>query len=173
MGLLTPTYRVRTITDLSVEGLVAQGVRCVLVDRDNTCVPRDTGVAPRAVLDWLGRARAAGMATCMVSNNFHSAQVEASARELGCGCVHHAMKPAPFAVRRALSLMGVTAQQAVLVGDQVFTDVVAGNLAGVRTVLVDPQSTSDLWYTHILRLFERLVDMAGAKGAPGRGDERP
>ena len=67
------------------------------------------------------------------------------------------MKPAPFAVRRALSLVGVEAREAVLIGDQVFTDVMAGNLAGVRTILVEPQSTSDLWYTQIFRVFERAI----------------
>ena len=53
--------------------------------------------------------------------------------------------------------MGVEAREAVLIGDQVFTDVMAGNLAGVRTILVEPQSTSDLWYTHIFRVFERAI----------------
>ena len=157
MGLITPARRARAITDISIPELAASGVRCVLVDRDNTCVPRDTGRAPAEVLDWLASAREAGMATCMVSNNFHTREVEASAAELGCSCVHHAMKPAPFAVRRALALAGVSADAAVLVGDQVFTDVVAGNLAGVRTILVEPQSTSDLWYTHIFRAVERLI----------------
>ena len=42
-------------------------------------------------------------------------------------------------------------------GDQVFTDVAAGNLAGVRTVLVRPQSRRDLWYTQIFRVFELLA----------------
>lgn len=157
MGILEPTWRRRAITDVSVDGLAADGVRCVLVDRDNTCVPRDTGVVPAEVLAWLDAARAAGMETCMVSNNFHSREVEASARELGCSVVHHAMKPAPFAVWRALELAGVRREEAVLVGDQVFTDVVAGNLAGVRTILVEPQSSSDLWYTHIFRAVERLI----------------
>lgn len=157
MGVLDPTWRRRAITDLSVDELSAARIRCVLVDRDNTCVPRDTGVAPAEVLDWLARVRAAGMVTCMVSNNFHTHEVEESAAELGCACVHHAMKPAPFAVRRALALAGVGAEEAVLVGDQVFTDVVAGNLAGVRTVLVEPQSHKDLWYTHIFRAVERLI----------------
>ena len=101
--------------------------------------------------------RAQGIKPCVVSNNFHGSQVERSARELGCEVVHHAMKPAPFALRRALSLMGATADEAVMIGDQVFTDVVAGNLAGVRTILVRPQSRRDLWYTHIMRVGERLV----------------
>lgn len=157
MSLVRPWRRERAITDVDVDELFASGVRCVLFDRDNTVVPRDTGVAPADVMDWICRVREAGIALCMVSNNFHSQQVEASAAELGCAVVHHAMKPAPFAVRRALALVGVDASEAVLIGDQVFTDVMAGNIAGVRTILVEPQSTSDLWYTHIFRVFERAI----------------
>ncbi len=157
MSLVRPWRRERAITDVDVDELAASGVRCVLFDRDNTVVPRDTGVAPESVMDWICRVREAGIALCMVSNNFHSQQVEASAAELGCAVVHHAMKPAPFAVRRALAIVGVDASEAVLIGDQVFTDVMAGNLAGVRTILVEPQSTSDLWYTHIFRVFERAI----------------
>lgn len=157
MSLVRPWRRERAITDVDVDELAASGVRCVLFDRDNTVVPRDTGVAPADVMDWICRVREAGIALCMVSNNFHSQQVEASAAELGCAVVHHAMKPAPFAVRRALALVSVDASEAVLIGDQVFTDVMAGNIAGVRTILVEPQSTSDLWYTHIFRVFERAI----------------
>ena len=49
------------------------------------------------------------------------------------------------------------AEQTVLIGDQVFTDVVAANLAGVRTILVRPQSRSDLWYTQLFRLVEEPI----------------
>lgn len=157
MGLTRATRYVASLPQVSVEGLVASGVRLVLLDRDNTCVPRDAEAAPPEVVAWLERARAAGLALCLVSNNFHSSQVGRTARELGVSVVDHAMKPAPFALRRAMRLMGATAGGTVMIGDQVFTDVVAGNLAGVRTVLVRPQSTSDLWYTHIFRVFERLA----------------
>ncbi|MDI9590311.1 MAG: YqeG family HAD IIIA-type phosphatase [Acidobacteriota bacterium] len=157
MGLFTATRYVASIEMIEIEWLRAQGIRCVLLDRDNTCVPRDAEVAPPAVLDWIERVHRAGISTCIVSNNFHSRQVERSARELGCDVVHHAMKPAPIAVTKALRKMGVTADEAILIGDQVYTDVVAGNLAGVRTVLVRPQSTADLWYTNIMRKGERMI----------------
>ena len=134
--------------------LVAEGVRCALLDRDNTCVPRDTKVAPPEVMAWIEALHEAGISTCMVSNNFHTDQVERSAAELESEVVHHAMKPFPFAVRAALKKMDVAAEEAVMIGDQLFTDMAAGNLAGVRTILVRPQSQVDLWYTHIFRLFE-------------------
>ena len=142
---------------IDVEELKRHDIRCVLLDRDNTLVPRDAHTAPPEVATWLDKLRAAGIAICMVSNNFHTAQVCASARELGCSVVHHAMKPAPIAVYLAMIKMGVSPEQTVLVGDQLFTDMVAGNLAGIRTVLVRPQSTKDLWYTNIFRIAENRL----------------
>ena len=157
MGLFRATRYLASIDMLEVEWLKSQGIRCVLMDRDNTCVPRDSKVAPPKVQDWIDRVHAAGIPTCVVSNNFHSKQVERSARELDSECIHHAMKPAPFAVRAALKRMGVSPSEAVLIGDQVYTDIIAGNLAGVRTVLVRPQCNTDLWYTHIMRIGERAI----------------
>ena len=157
MGVFTATRYISAIELVEIEWLQSLGVRCVLMDRDNTCVPRDLKVAPPAVMDWIERVHEAGMTTCIVSNNFHSRQVERSAAELDSQVIHHAMKPAPFAVKSALRKMGVSPDEAILIGDQVYTDIVAGNLAGVRTVLVRPQSTTDLWYTHIMRVGERLL----------------
>lgn len=157
MSIVEPTRLARAISDVSVDALVNAGIKCVLFDRDNTVVPRDTGEAPAEALAWLDEVRSRGLSICMVSNNFHTNQVEASAAKLGCDVVHHAMKPAPFAVWKALKKMGVSKDEAVLIGDQVFTDVMAANFAGVRSILVEPQSTTDLWYTQIFRKFERAI----------------
>ena len=155
MSLFTPGRFVASVDKIDLDGLAREGVRCILLDRDNTLVPRDTGTPPAAVAAWLDAARARGMRLCMVSNNWHGAEVRASAAELGVACISHAMKPAPFALKAALRRMGCSAREAVMVGDQLYTDVCAGNLAGVRTILVRPQATADLWYTQIFRIFER------------------
>lgn len=157
MALFFPTRYVASLDRVSVRDLVGQGVRCVLLDRDNTCVPRDTKAAPPEVVAWLDEVHAAGIRTCMVSNNFHSGEAEQSAAELGCDVVHHAMKPAPFAIWAALAKEGVPAEQAVLIGDQMLTDVAAGNLAGVPTILVRPQSRTDMWYTYAFRAVEHFL----------------
>ena len=157
MGLFRAMRYVASLPLVDVDGLVAQGVRLVLLDRDNTCVPRDAKAAPAEVAAWLVRAREAGLELCLVSNNFHTSHVSRTAHELGVDFVDHAMKPLPVALRRAMRRSGVPAERTVMIGDQVFTDVAAGNLAGVRTVLVRPQSRSDLWYTHVFRVFERLA----------------
>lgn len=154
---VTATRYVAAVELIDPASLVEAGIALVLIDRDNTCVPRDTKKPPASVLSWLDSVRAVGIKVCLVSNNFHSDQVSASAAELGCDAVDHAMKPAPFALERAMRLMGEGPDRTVMIGDQVFTDVVAGNLAGTRTILVRPQCRRDLWYTYIFRMFEHLA----------------
>lgn len=157
MALFRPQERYRSVADIPVERIADEGVRLVLLDRDNTCVPGDAERPPAEVVRWFERARAAGLALCLVSNNFHSSQVAASAAELGVNKIDHAMKPAPFALWAACEAAGVPAEQTVLVGDQVFTDVASANLAGVRPILVDAQSSKELWYTRVFRLFEKAA----------------
>lgn len=163
MALLAPWRRAREVEDIDPAALVAAGVRCVLLDRDNTLVPLGARTVPPDVAAWVGRVREAGLATCIVSNNFLSRDLARTGRELGCPVVDHAMKPAPFAVWAALRRLGATVGEAVLVGDQLFTDVLAGNLAGVRTILVEPQARRDLWYARPFRWLERRL-LRGGRG---------
>lgn len=158
MGLLRATEYVERVELIDPARLAAGGIRALLLDRDNTCVPRNATQPPASVVEWLGDVRAQGIATCLVSNNTHFDHVKRSAAELGCDYVAGAFKPLPFAVWRALARVGVPREQACLVGDQLFTDVAAGNVAGVRTILVRPQCTEDLWYTNLLfRMPERAL----------------
>ncbi|MDO4538471.1 MAG: YqeG family HAD IIIA-type phosphatase [Coriobacteriales bacterium] len=168
MSVVRASKYAASVDLIDVDDLVEQGVRLVLLDRDNTLVPRDAKVAPPAVSAWLDRLREANIALCMVSNNFHSDAVCRSASELGLEVVHHAMKPSPVALWVAMQMMGVPAEQTVLVGDQLFTDVMAGNFAGVRTILVRPQSRKDLWYTQLFRVAENVF----LRGAVFEGEER-
>ncbi len=153
-GLFGASRYVASVDKIEPAWLVEQGVKLVLLDRDNTVVPRSTRCLEPSAARWVAELRAAGIEVFIISNNFHSKQIDVTASELGCGAIDHAMKPAPFALRAAMRRMGISADQTVMVGDQVFTDVASGNLAGVRTILVRPQSLRDLWYTQIFRLFE-------------------
>lgn len=155
MSLLAPDRYVASVDRIDLDDLWRRGTRAILLDRDNTLVPRDRTTAPASVATWLDEARDRGFKLYMVSNNWHRDQVERSARELGLGAICFACKPLPFALTRALKHLGVPKGEAVMVGDQLYTDVWAGNFAGISTILVRPQTTVDLWYTQIFRIFER------------------
>ena len=157
MSLIKATQYISAVEHISIENLVQQGIKLVLLDRDNTCVPRDTKVAPPQVSEWFEKAHAAGLTLCLISNNIHLDEVQRSATELGIEGEGFACKPLPRALSAAMKRFSVSKEQTVMVGDQIFTDIVAGNLAGVSTILVKPQSTEDLWYTNIIRHVERRI----------------
>ena len=83
MRIFSPKRYVASVDRIDLDTLWADGKRAILLDRDNTLVPRDTEQVPAAVSAWLDTARAKGFKLCMVSNNWHRDQVMASARELG------------------------------------------------------------------------------------------
>lgn len=155
MSLLAPTRYVASVERIDLDQLWRSGKRAILLDRDNTLVPRDRTTAPEPVAAWLDEARSRGFKLCMVSNNWHHDHVMRSASELSVDAIGFACKPLPFALARAMRNLGVSKRETVMVGDQLYTDVWAGNFCGVDTILVKPQTTVDLWYTQIFRIFER------------------
>lgn len=155
MSILSPKRYVSRVERIDLDALWAAGKRAIMLDRDNTLVPRDRACAPDSVAAWLDHARELGFKLYMVSNNWHRDQVERSAAELGLDSICFACKPLPFALTRVLARMGVAREAAVLIGDQLYTDVWSANLAGVDSILVKPQTHVDLWYTRIFRIFER------------------
>ena len=55
MSLFSPTRYVASVDRIDLEELFAQGKRAILLDRDNTLVPRDRATAPDEVAAWLER----------------------------------------------------------------------------------------------------------------------
>lgn len=156
MGLFTPQRYVVDVTVVDLAALRDTGKRVLLLDRDNTIVPRDTKQVPPETAAWLVQARELGFRLCFVSNNW-ARNVRPDADRFGAELVSRAAKPLPFALWHACSKMGVSRREAVLFGDQVFTDLLGGKLSGIDTVLVCPQTEVDLAHTLLLRKVEARV----------------
>jgi predicted HAD superfamily phosphohydrolase YqeG len=76
---------------------------------------------------------------------------------LGVPVVGWALKPVPLGLWRAMAIMGTRRVTTALVGDQLFTDILGGNLLGIYTILVEPLSTDEFPTTRLVRRIERLI----------------
>jgi len=152
----SPDYYYSSIGAVDLQALAARGVTSLLVDLDNTLLPRDTSVFPREALEFVASVRTAGMTVCLVSNNWHE-RVHTAATEIGFELVPRAVKPLPFAFLAGLRRLGATREQTAVIGDQLFTDILGGAALGMTTVLVCPLSSTDLPHTLLLRRLEALV----------------
>lgn len=162
--MLSPDYYLKSVHDIDLNELRSRGVDTLLIDLDNTLLPRDSGEVPSALLEWIRNVLAQDLKICLVSNNWHT-RVSMVAAEMGVPLVAKAVKPLPFAFLRALRKVDSRRQNAVVVGDQLFTDVLGGKLLGMATVMVLPLSASDLPHTLALRRVERVV-LAGRQPLP-------
>lgn len=157
MSFFQPEKYFSRITQIDVQfDLLRRGLRCVLLDIDNTIRQRDTHAVPADVVTWLAQSRAAGIRFCLLSNNWHANAYDLAC-ELDMPIVAKACKPLPFAYLKAARKLGAKRSETVAVGDQLITDVIGAHLAGMSAYLVQPLVEADLKHTLILRNVERAL----------------
>ncbi len=153
---LCPKEIVQDIHEIDLQRLRAAGIRGIITDLDNTLVPwNDNAIAPE-VLAWIEQAKEAGFKVCIVSNN-NLRRGEGLSEQFDVPAVWQAVKPRRGAFRKALEIMALDPTEAVVVGDQVFTDVLGGNRLGLHTILVAPLNKREFIGTKFMRQFEKAV----------------
>ncbi|MEX2395358.1 MAG: HAD-IA family hydrolase, partial [Actinomycetota bacterium] len=104
----------------------------------------------------LARAKAAGLAVAVVSNASAGWVAPALAAE-GIPGIAPAGKPSPVAFHEACAMVGVQPSEAVYVGDQIITDVLGSQRAGLRAILVKPKYSKEFRSAKFQRMVARLV----------------
>lgn len=156
MKVLQPDIYVNDVLGLDLDAFKREGIDTLLIDLDNTILSRDATEVTGDIHAWIRGLEQSGFITCIVSNNWHSSAI-VHAEKLQMDIVAKAIKPLPFAFRQALEKVGSKPSRSAVIGDQVFTDILGGNLLGMKTVLVKPLSANDLPHTLLLRRLESMV----------------
>ena len=149
-----PTMCADRLTDLTPQALTKRHIRLVMLDFDNTIVPYTTTVPTPQMESWLRDMNAQeDIQICIVSNS-HNARVPKFCRERGLDVITHAKKPTTKGINECLQKYGIPASQAALVGDQIYTDTLGANLAGITPILVDAIDNHNFWLKarHVLEI---------------------
>lgn len=154
--LFKPTFWLKNVLAIDEKFLKKNRVRALVLDMDNTLSMHGDPAAEDGVTEWLDKMRSLGIKMRIVSNNTNK-RVAPLAAKLGLPFTANGAKPLTFGVNRAVKAMGVRKRETLVVGDQIFTDVMAGNLAGIRTVLVEPFHLEKTWTFRLKRKAESLV----------------
>lgn len=167
---LKPTLYLEGVEQLTPALLNRLGITALLLDVDNTLSDgHGLPIAPEAEAH-LNLLRQAGVRLCILSNNGEH-RVGPFSEPLGIPYIAYAKKPSSRGVLRALSLIGAEKTEALMVGDQLYTDILGGNRAGVRTALVRPRGGAEPWYIRLKRSLEQpLVRRINADTTIIRGE---
>ena len=150
---LLPKWKTPSITNLNPEILAQKGIKLLMLDFDNTIVPYTTNEPSPEMAAWLHKMVDSPIEICVVSNSKKN-RVKIFCGQYGIPCITHAKKPGTKGIRECLSRYGLPGENCALAGDQIYTDVLGANTAGVQSILVKAIHNHNFWLKarHVLEL---------------------
>lgn len=127
----------KTIMDLSPAILDRHGVKGLVLDVDETLVPFRGDQVSEELQAWIDPIKAK-LPIWLVSNNMSESRIGGVAQTLDLPFLYGAAKPSRRKLRQAIAEMQLPVESVAMVGDRLFTDVLAGNRLGMFTILVEP-----------------------------------
>ena len=141
---LLPKAIFHRLTDITPAYLQEKGRKLLMLDFDNTMLPYTSQIPTTELLQWIDGMKRGGIRLCVVSNSKKN-KAKAFCRAHNIGCVTHSKKPFGKGIRRCLEQYAHRPEEAALVGDQIFTDVLGANCAGAMSILVKPLHLHNFW----------------------------
>lgn len=154
MLVMTPKSFFSDIYEITPEFLKEKGIRAIVSDIDNTLVTYDDEKPTERLLTWFETMRKAGIKIAFISNNSGD-RVKIFNEELGYHYFPNARKPLIKTMLKAIETLGEGKEHTAALGDQILTDIVAGNRSGIYTILVPPIKDKTNLFFRTKRLIER------------------
>ena len=157
-GFIAPDFYFEKYSDITPEFLLGNNIKTLLLDIDNTLAPYEQSEPSEKNLEWLNSLSKAGIGYAFISNNSSDARIKRFNEKI-CAPAY-AKSGKPFAKRninKALEAIGGKRESTAFVGDQIFTDVCAGKLNGMRAILVPPIKDKKNLFFRFKRALEKPV----------------
>lgn len=136
MKIFKPDFYFKNIFSVTVDFLRENNIKALLLDADNTLCIYHTDFPVEGVLDWIKEMQNNSIELHILSNA-KPHRLTKFAENVNLPYFYMSLKPLPFKISKAIKKMGYKKEEVALVGDQMFTDILGGNLAGVKTIWLD------------------------------------
>ena len=154
MRIFKSDKRFHSVLDITADDIKAAGAKVVLLDADNTLSFHNSKKPYPGVEKWIEEIRENGIEPVIISNN-SEARIKPFAEKLGVPFVAKSKKPLSKGFGEGCKMFGISPKEAVVIGDQVFTDVVGGNLFGAKVFMTEPLGPETDFFIKIKRIFEK------------------
>ena len=156
-ALFKPNLIAKDIYQIDFEKLKNQGIDSLLVDIDDTLIPRGVIDISPQVFEWIVARKEEGFKLCLTSNSYHPLKVKYFGETLGVPAVSLGFKPFPFAFRRSLKALNSRPENTAMIGDQLFMDILGANLQGIFTIYVKYMTPEGFFLRQWMRMAEEWI----------------
>lgn len=123
-----------SVFHIDYQALYDQGLRGLIFDLDNTLVHHGAPSTPK-VDALFKKLHLIGFQTLILSDNSEE-RVRDFLKKIESPFIAQAGKPDPACCRHALEILSLRADQCVVIGDQIFKDIVCASQASIPAILV-------------------------------------
>lgn len=156
MKKFIPFAHAKSLYEIEPDFFKSNDVSTLMVDLDNTLDSYKLHKPSEKAIELINRLKATGLNIVIISNNKHD-RVKQYADVLGVDFTWYTGKPCPKKINRYVQEKGLNKENIMIVGDQLMTDVLAGNRAKIRTILTEKIVKEDQPTTRFNRLFDRPI----------------
>jgi HAD superfamily phosphatase (TIGR01668 family) len=154
--LFYPDDYKNSIYDIDPKVLKGKGIDSIVVDIDNTLSPWGSDKPGTKECGWISFMRKSGFTICILSNSSNR-RIFKYCEGLEVLYAENVHKPLKASFLKAMGLMKSRSENTCVIGDQVFTDILGGNLSGMYTILITPIDKKEFFFTKIMRNIEKIV----------------
>ncbi len=154
MSVFTPNLILKDVTCIDIELLKKYNIKALILDVDNTLTTHGSQNIEKKISDWLSFIKSQEIKLMIVSNNTHD-RIKPFADRLRLDFVAMGCKPLTYGFTRAQKLFNLKSKEIAVVGDQIYTDIIGGNLKGFFTILVTPFKLEDTTLFKVKRKLEK------------------
>ena len=149
-------------TETDYDKLKENGLKCILFDLDNTCIPYKDKEPNKKLIDLFETLKDMDFRVIIFSNATKR-RILPFKNALRVDCSANSRKPSTKKLLKIMKLFKYDLSDVVIIGDQLYTDILCGNKVGIKTVLVNPMSKDDMFWTKIMRFREKAMFKKFAK----------
>lgn len=153
---LIPTYIFNKIEEIPFELLERENIKGIFLDVDNTILDR-TRIIASDVDNWIKEAQKKGITICILSNAISIEKVRKIMKTYNIFGLANAGKPRLKGFNMALKLIDIPKEQILMIGDQIFTDVLGANRFGIKSIYLYPRNKNEWIGSRIKRPVERII----------------
>ena len=154
---LRPKVYVDSICNIDLNKLIkTKKIKGIIVDLDNTLIAWGEKEVSQKNIDWVNEAKKLGLKICIVSNT-NSKRVAEFAKIFDVPYHSKYFKPFSIAFNNGLKILDTKKSETVVIGDQIFTDILGGNRLKLLTILVTPIVKKDSIGTFLHRNLEKII----------------
>lgn len=153
---LKPNMMIDSIYDIDFQELKRRNIKGLLIDVDNTLIEWDKEKADPELIQWFYKVKKENILLCLISNNTKERVVKFK-EDIDIPAIHRALKPLTKSFYKGIKILKLKKDEVAVIGDQIFTDVLGGNRAGLFTILVNPIPGKEFLWTSFMRKIEKFV----------------